>query len=175
MGLLGRVSGDGLMVATTLVRIARQDGKTGRVGRRRGPARRWSAVDLKISILFCSRCKRGHKDKFVICLRDTDAEALGSEFAGSTIANMERSLSKARLGRILAAEAEGFLGALRESGVPHLVLRGASSKPETWGAFFMIWELVIAALGEVMDINAFDQPGVELGKRLAIQSLYQRL
>jgi glucose-6-phosphate isomerase len=31
----------------------------------------------------------------------------------------------------------------------------------------MLLELVVGAIGEAHDINAFDQPGVELGKRLA--------
>jgi len=35
----------------------------------------------------------------------------------------------------------------------------------------MFWQLVVAGLGEMLNINAFDQPGVELGKRLAKQIL----
>jgi glucose-6-phosphate isomerase len=30
----------------------------------------------------------------------------------------------------------------------------------------MAWQLVVAALGERLNLNAFDQPGVELGKKL---------
>jgi glucose-6-phosphate isomerase len=43
--------------------------------------------------------------------------------------------------------------------------------PETLGETFMFWQLVVAGLGECIDINAFDQPGVELGKKLAKDSL----
>ncbi|MGZ3804546.1 MAG: hypothetical protein ACXVB4_10075 [Pseudobdellovibrionaceae bacterium] len=35
----------------------------------------------------------------------------------------------------------------------------------------MLWELVVAGMGEYLGINAFDQPGVELGKILAKQKL----
>jgi glucose-6-phosphate isomerase len=35
----------------------------------------------------------------------------------------------------------------------------------------MLMELVVGSLGEALDINAFDQPGVELGKRLALDIL----
>ena len=35
----------------------------------------------------------------------------------------------------------------------------------------MLLELVVGGLGEAMDINAFDQPGVELGKKLAKNAL----
>jgi glucose-6-phosphate isomerase len=35
----------------------------------------------------------------------------------------------------------------------------------------MLFEMIIGVLGEALDINAFDQPGVELGKKLAIKTL----
>ena len=34
------------------------------------------------------------------------------------------------------------------------------------GYLFMFWELVIATIGENLNIDAFNQPSVELGKRL---------
>ena len=33
------------------------------------------------------------------------------------------------------------------------------------GALLMTWEIATAAMGQMLGINPFDQPGVELGKR----------
>lgn len=119
--------------------------------------------------------QEGTRDKWIICLRDPDAERPGPEFGGHVLHDLDKSLERSQLGRILAAEADGFLGALKEAGISNVVLKASSSQPESWGAFFMLWELVIATTGEMMNIDAFNQPGVELGKRLALQSLRQRL
>jgi glucose-6-phosphate isomerase len=40
-------------------------------------------------------------------------------------------------------------------------------------ALFMLWQMTIAVMGEILDINAFDQPGVERGKVIARQTLKQ--
>ncbi len=119
--------------------------------------------------------QEGVRDKWVIAFRDSDAEKGGDAFDCGVLGQLEASCRAMHMGEILRAEADGFLGALKEADIPHIVLKGSSSQLESWGAFFMIWELVIAVLGEVLEINAFDQPGVELGKRLAIQSLRQRM
>jgi len=37
--------------------------------------------------------------------------------------------------------------------------------PYTMGALVMFFEMAAAAMGEFLQINAFDQPGVEAGKR----------
>jgi glucose-6-phosphate isomerase len=113
--------------------------------------------------------QEAERDKWIILFRDDDAESPGSAFECRVLKGLD--CNAMYLAEILRAEADGFIGALTDAGIPHIVLRGASSKAETWGAFFMIWELVIAVLGEALDINAFDQPGVELGKRLALQKL----
>jgi glucose-6-phosphate isomerase len=47
----------------------------------------------------------------------------------------------------------------------HLSINKLSA--ESLGFLLVYWQLVIATLGENLNINAFDQPSVELGKRLA--------
>jgi glucose-6-phosphate isomerase len=119
--------------------------------------------------------QEGDRDKWILLLRDSDAEKSGLGFTSSVLKGLDSSFGALHLGEVLKAEVEGFLGALKEAKVPHLVMKASSSQPEAWGAFFMTWMLVIAVMGEHAEINAFDQPGVELGKRLALQSLRQRL
>lgn len=71
------------------------------------------------------------------------------------------------LGELLAAELKGTRQALAAEQRPtsRWVLDGLT--PEAIGAFLMSWQIITAIAGELLDINAFDQPGVELGKKIA--------
>lgn len=44
---------------------------------------------------------------------------------------------------------------------------------EQIGLFFMCYQILVGALGEYLKINAFDQPGVELGKKIVKEKLAQ--
>lgn len=70
-------------------------------------------------------------------------------------------------GDILAAELQGTRRALQEAGRPTSTWRFDAVQAEDLGAFVFAWEFVTALMGELLDIDAFDQPGVELGKKLA--------
>lgn len=118
--------------------------------------------------------QEAERDKYIFVFRDEAVEKKGRAFECHAMKKLESSFQSLHLGEILAAEADGFQGALNEGLIPYMEMRGDSTKLECWGAFFMVWELVIAVLGEALEINAFDQPGVELGKRLAMQALRQR-
>ncbi|MCX7979190.1 MAG: glucose-6-phosphate isomerase, partial [Bdellovibrionaceae bacterium] len=112
----------------------------------------------------------GARDKFVVFLRVSEAE---SEFRklNAPIFSETQNLRGRGMGGLLAAEAEATEEALSHSGVSTLVLRTKVLDEQTLGYLFMFFELVVGALGEALDINAFDQPGVELGKRLAKQKM----
>ncbi|MEM1350301.1 MAG: glucose-6-phosphate isomerase [Myxococcota bacterium] len=71
------------------------------------------------------------------------------------------------LGQLLAAELEGTRLALTQAGRPTSRWLFSSITPGEVGAFIMAWEIITALVGELWNINAFDQPGVELGKRIA--------
>lgn len=57
--------------------------------------------------------------------------------------------------------------ALAQRGRPVCAIRLPSVTPETVGALLMVLEAQTAYAGELYNINAFDQPGVELGKHFA--------
>ncbi len=57
--------------------------------------------------------------------------------------------------------------ALAQKGRPVCAIRLPAVTPETVGALLMMLEAQTAYAGELYDINAFDQPGVELGKHFA--------
>jgi len=72
---------------------------------------------------------------------------------------------------IMAAELEGTEHALAKAGVPTGRLIIPSISPESLGALFLFYEIAVASLAELFHINAFDQPGVEEGKKRAMELL----
>jgi glucose-6-phosphate isomerase len=68
------------------------------------------------------------------------------------------------LGRIMRAELQGTARALARHGRPNGTLHVPSVSPGAVGALIMMYETATAYMGELLGINAFDQPGVEAGK-----------
>ena len=108
----------------------------------------------------------GAHDKFVIFTRVKAAET--SDFIlKKTLFPVHQYLQGRSLGDLLGAEALATSQALTQVGVSNLVIELNELSAKSLGELFMFWQLVVAGLGQCMEINAFDQPGVELGKRLA--------
>jgi len=74
-------------------------------------------------------------------------------------------LARASFGRLLAAELEATRHALRDKQRPNLTLRIPRVSPAALGELFMFFEYAVTYSGYLYGVNAFDQPGVELGKR----------
>jgi glucose-6-phosphate isomerase len=108
----------------------------------------------------------GAKDKLIVFLRCDTTESSG-EIIQSSLFNNIFNMSGKKLGHLLLAEASATRQALVQDGVPTLTLEIPNISEKTLGFLFMYFELVVACLGESMDINTFDQPGVELGKKIA--------
>jgi glucose-6-phosphate isomerase len=70
-------------------------------------------------------------------------------------------------GALLDAERRGTTLALARDGRPSVTLRIDAVNATALGALLFLYEAATAFAGELYDVNAFDQPGVELGKRLA--------
>lgn len=70
-------------------------------------------------------------------------------------------------GSLLDAERRGTALALGRDGRPSITLRMDAVNATSLGALFFLYEAATAVAGELYDVNAFDQPGVESGKRLA--------
>lgn len=75
---------------------------------------------------------------------------------------------------LIHAERLGTAKALTRSGVPNGTIHIPKISPETLGALFMFYELATAYMGELWQINTYNQPGVEMGKKLAKQILSQK-
>ncbi|MDZ7817012.1 MAG: glucose-6-phosphate isomerase [Planctomycetota bacterium] len=76
-------------------------------------------------------------------------------------------LSGHNLNDLLAAELEGTIVALTDSGRPNCRVNLPEISPRTVSQLFLFWEMTVSFIGELFDINAYDQPGVEAGKKAA--------
>jgi glucose-6-phosphate isomerase len=68
------------------------------------------------------------------------------------------------MNELINAEQKATELALTQSGKPNCAIRVGKVTEETVGALLFLLEMQTAYAGELYDINAFDQPGVELGK-----------
>ena len=74
-------------------------------------------------------------------------------------------LAKSKLGKLLNAEKKATEYALAVSNRPSVTLLLDEITPHSVGEFIYFYEFVTSLMGELLDINAYDQPAVELGKK----------
>lgn len=70
------------------------------------------------------------------------------------------------LSNLLKTELLGTLISLVENGRPVLLVDFDTLDEHHLGMFFVLYELATAVMGELLNVNAYDQPGVERGKRV---------
>ncbi len=68
------------------------------------------------------------------------------------------------LNELLMTEEQGTRAALTKAERPNLTLTVDEISETTVGELFFFFEMATAYMGELLNINAFDQPGVELAK-----------
>lgn len=76
--------------------------------------------------------------------------------------------------KLIDGEYRGTAEALTQSNRPNLTITINKIEAESLGELIMLFEGATAFLGEFFNINAFDQPGVELSKQLTKQVLRTR-
>jgi glucose-6-phosphate isomerase len=74
-------------------------------------------------------------------------------------------LANARLSKLLHAEKIATEYALAVSQRPSVTLLMDRITPFSVGEFFFLYEFTTSLMGELLEINAYDQPAVELGKK----------
>jgi glucose-6-phosphate isomerase len=72
---------------------------------------------------------------------------------------------------ILRAQAVGSADALEAAGVPVLHWSMPALNEHELGAFMMAWQAIVGILGMAMDLDPFDQPEVEDGKKRTFKRL----
>lgn len=80
-------------------------------------------------------------------------------------------LAALRGSEILRAQAEGTAGALEAAGVPLLRWPLPTLDERSLGAFMMAWQAIVGLLGFALDLDPFDQPEVEDGKKRTFKRL----
>lgn len=83
-------------------------------------------------------------------------------------------LKNTSFNELLHMEMEGTIGSLVKNDRPVITLEIEKLDEESLGELFMLFEGSTAFLGELFNINAFDQPGVELSKQLTKQLLLSK-
>lgn len=73
--------------------------------------------------------------------------------------------------QLMQTEKAAVTTTLTKNGRPNMTISVDSVSEETLGQLFLLFEGATAFLGELMGINAFDQPGVELSKKLTKEAL----
>ncbi|MFN7455296.1 MAG: glucose-6-phosphate isomerase [Pseudobdellovibrionaceae bacterium] len=111
----------------------------------------------------------GARDKWIVFTRFSDSE-MGEALQKSHFSDYAFMQGKT-LGQLLGSEAQATAEALASEGASVLTLKLESSQEEGLAYLMMTWMLVVGTLGEMLELNAYNQPGVELGKRLAKQIL----
>lgn len=109
----------------------------------------------------------GPRDKHVVFL---EVDSFDSDLKIPPVEGFPASLSHLvgkNLGDLMEAELVGTRRALQAAQRPVSRMRMDRIDARSVGAFIMTWEMITAWMGELLDIDAFDQPGVELGKKIA--------
>jgi glucose-6-phosphate isomerase len=75
------------------------------------------------------------------------------------------------LGELIDVEQRATAGALAARGRPNMTIRLDAVDARHVGALIFLFELATAYAGALYGVNAFDQPGVELGKQFAYAML----
>lgn len=108
----------------------------------------------------------GPKDKVIILIKAKDKinEKISVSFKNYTSINFLEGKS---FDDLFEAEYLGTYGALINEGIPVITIEIDKLDMEALGGLFYFFELCTAFSGKLYEINPFDQPGVELGKKIA--------
>jgi len=112
----------------------------------------------------------GAPDKWILFYSIDQYETMGPQIQSPLFSELGY-IQGHRLGKILNTEARATHAGLLQSGISstHVVMKDLSE--HSIGFYFMHWQMVVAVLGEILNIDAYTQPGVELAKRLAKENL----
>ena len=147
-------------------RLSRDGSREVRVGQT--PVQAIGATDQHAQVqLFVE----GPQDKMVWLLgleTHPDDIVLSTENADLRNSSAHGWLLGKTFGQILESERRATRAALLEAGLPVIDLSITEVNAATMGALFVLLEATTALAGIAMDINPFDQPGVEAGKVMAL-------
>lgn len=113
----------------------------------------------------------GPKDK---CIFFVEIKNFATDFSLNnkwTLSSSLQKLSPHTLGKLMRAELQGTLKALQEAGRPYINIKIDYRDEEHLGGLIMLLESLTVLMGHYLNIDPFDQPGVEAGKIYAFEWL----
>ncbi len=113
----------------------------------------------------------GPRDKTVTFIKVAGREALGLIPSRHAERPELGYLGGRTLGHLLEVERQATAGALAARGRLNLTITVPALDARSVGALLYLFELATAYAGELYEVNAFDQPGVEIGKQFAYAML----
>lgn len=113
----------------------------------------------------------GPKDKFVCFFSFKSVEQ--SSYRVQKVLFKEIEFMQNRgYGELITCQSKATFEALKQNGIScELFSVDDSNIAESLAYIFMFFQLVVATIGEHKNINAFDQPGVALGKEITLKML----
>ena len=108
----------------------------------------------------------GPNDKFFIFIKVNDFKVDMEIPVMHAEENSANYLNGISFKKLIHTEQEGTIQALTQNKRPNITLEIDTVNEESLGELFMLFECATAFLGEFFNINAFDQPGVELSKNI---------
>lgn len=115
---------------------------------------------------------QGRKDKHILFFRETGLRRSGSGVSTKDFPAFQYLEGKS-LGEIYLAESIATEKALLAQGREASVISFETPSVEVFGELIMGFEIVIGLIGQTLDFDAFNQPGVESGKIIAKQLLQE--
>jgi glucose-6-phosphate isomerase len=109
--------------------------------------------------------REGPNDKLTVFLevnkhpQEMRVPDIFSEYPGLTY------LRKAKLSKLLNAEKDATEYAMAFSKRPSVTIQFDEITPQSVGQFIYLYEFTTSLMGELLNIDAYDQPAVELGKK----------
>jgi glucose-6-phosphate isomerase len=111
----------------------------------------------------------GARDKSFLFVRSQQSEKSRKI---KKIFSKEFGLAKGRsVGELLGIEASASQKIINNLGISSASLMLSKNDAESIGALLFFFEILVATLGECLDLNAFDQPGVEGVKKVTLGTL----
>jgi glucose-6-phosphate isomerase len=112
----------------------------------------------------------GPSDK-VLILIEVESFSRDYKLNNSISGSSFKTLAPFTLGQLMKAEFEGTLEALKENGRHVVHLKIPSLNESGLGQLILFSECLTVMLGELLQVDPFNQPGVEAGKKYAYQWL----
>ena len=113
--------------------------------------------------------REGPTDKVIGFVRvlDTPTTNLGN----STVSESQEWLSGKTLGSLFLAQQNATEKAMHSAGQTTWTMTLKSLDAHSVGQFIALWQAAVAIAGRLLHVNAYNQPGVELGKQLTRKAL----